>query len=301
MARASLREVIFNPAKIIKHMGGLGYLKWIPDKLYLNICYKAAFGKKLNLENPETFNEKLQWLKLYNRKEIYTSMVDKYEVKKYVADIIGEKYIIPTYGVWENFDDINFSKLPDKFVLKCTHDSGGIVICKDKKSFDLKKARSKINKSMKRRFFYVGREWPYKNVKPRIIAEKYMETQESDDLQDYKLMCFGGKVYYTLVCQDRYANSGLRESFFDNNWNLTTFRRKNPLCKGNVQKPQSFDEMVLLAEKLSDKIPFLRVDFYEIDGRPYFGEMTFFPGNGFEKFEPDEYDLCLGELINLPK
>ena len=186
--KTSIKDVILNPAKIIKHLGGKGYFKWMPDELYLRICYRAALGKRLDLENPKGFNEKLQWLKLYDHNPVYTTMVDKSTAKDYVAKIIGEQYIIPTYGVWDKFEDIDFDSLPNQFVLKCTHDSGGLVICKNKAELNMKATEKKIKSSLKRQFYYVGREWAYKNVKPRIIAEKLMTEPEVQDLDDYKLM-----------------------------------------------------------------------------------------------------------------
>ena len=191
----------------------------INDELYLKMMYWIRLNKKLNLDNPKGFNEKLQWLKLYDRQEKYTKMVDKYEAKKYVSNIIGEEYIIPTIGIYENFDEINFDELPNKFVMKCTHDSGGIVICRDKKNFDINIAKKKINKCLKTNYYYPGREWPYKNVKPRIIIEKYMEEKNFTQLNDYKFMCFDGKVKCCFVCSERdNKNEGLAVTFFDENW-----------------------------------------------------------------------------------
>lgn len=282
-------------------MNKLGLYDNMPDEEYLKRLYKSVMGKELDIDNPKTFNEKLQWLKLYNRCPEYTTMVDKYAVKRYVADKIGEKYIIPTLGVWDHFDDIDFSTLPKQFVLKCTHDSGGLVICKDKAKLDVKKAKSKIEKSLKNNFYLMGREWPYKNVKPRIIAEQYMEDNpDSQDLTDYKLMCFNGKVKCSFTCTSRYAKDGLKVTFFDTNWERMPFERHYPAEPNQICKPKSYEEMTQLAEKLADKIPFVRIDFYEIKGKPYFGEMTFFPGNGMEEFTPEEWDGTLGSWIELP-
>lgn len=279
----------------------LGLCFLMSDELYLRRLYKLVFGKELDLENPKTFNEKLQWLKLYDRKPEYTTMVDKYAVKQYVANKIGDEYIIPTLGVWDNFDDIDFNTLPKRFVLKCTHDSGGLVICKDKSKLDIKKAKSKIEKSLKTNFYLVGREWPYKNVKPRIIAEQYMEDNpDSQDLIDYKLMCFNGKVKCSFTCTNRYAKEGLKVTFFDTNWEKMPFERHYPADFNKIEKPITYVEMTNLAEKLAENIPFVRIDFYEIKGRPFFGEMTFFPGNGMEKFTPKEWDETLGSWIDLP-
>lgn len=295
--------------KIIKYFFNSKYRKlinlyrgkydYLNDEEYLKLKYKLVMGKELNLDNPKTFNEKLQWLKLYDRNSNYIKMVDKYEVKKYVSDILGQEYIIPTLGVWDKFDQIDFDKLPNQFVLKCTHDSGGIVICKNKDVFDKKQAQKIIEKSLSRNYFKSGREWPYKYVKPRIIAEKLLEDS-SGDLKDYKLMCFNGKVKLTFVCSDRFSNKGLKVTFFDNEWNKLPFIRKYPSDNNIIKKPEKFNKMIELAEKLAVNIPFVRVDFYELDKIIYFGELTFFPGSGLEKFSPDKWDYILGDFINLP-
>lgn len=280
--------------------------KLIPDKVFLEYEFKKTIGRSLNLRNPQTFNEKLQWLKLYDRKPIYTAMVDKYEAKKYVANIIGDQYIIPTIGVWNNFDEIEFDSLPLQFVLKTTHDSGGVVVVKDKRKLDIDSARSKIEKSLRRNYYYsLGREWPYKNVKPRIIAEKYMSdesgiSQDSGELTDYKLMCFNGKVRCTFTCTDRF-NGGLKVTFFDNDWNVLPFERHYPKSDKPIARPRQFEKMKELAEKLSKDIPFVRTDFYEVGDDIYFGELTFFPGSGFEEFNPESWDYELGSWIRLPE
>lgn len=275
--------------------------RYIPDKLFLKILFKRCMDKRLNLANPQTFNEKLQWLKLYDRRQEYTTMVDKYAVKKYIADIIGEKYIIPTLGVWNHFDEINFSKLPKQFVLKCTHDSGGLVICKDKNNLDMKAAKEKLESSLKRNYYWSGREWPYKNVKPRIIAEPYMEDTKVHELIDYKFMCFNGEVKCSFTCSERFSKDGLKVTFFDKDWNVMPFERHYPKSANPPTKPINYDKMLQFAEKLSKGIPFVRVDFYEINGKLYFGELTFYPGSGFEEFTPEEWDYKLGSWINLPK
>src|SRR4051812_46457707 len=184
-----INRIIERPALIILWACQLGWLNWLPDKIYLRMLYRIRMKKKLNWKNPKTFNEKLQWLKLHDRQQKYNSMVDKYEAKQYVSDRIGSEYIIPTYGVWDSFEEINFDMLPDQFVLKCTHDCGGLVICRDKNTFDIEKAREKITKCLKRNYYYHTREWPYKGVKPRVIAEKYMEDSSSVVLKDYKFYC----------------------------------------------------------------------------------------------------------------
>lgn len=286
---------------IIVALGSRGMLNCLPDKVYLKMAYKEAMGKSLDLENPKTFNEKLQWLKLYDRKPIYTSMVDKYEAKKFASDIIGEEYIIPTLGVWDRFDDIDFSSLPDQFVLKCTHDSGGLVICRDKKNFDVENARGIINKSLKREYYWVGREWPYKNVKPRIIAETYMEDKTTHDLPDYKFFAFNGEVKALFIATERNAKD--RETkfdFYDSEFRHLPFTNGHPNAEKEPKKPKCFEEMKHLAEKLSENIPQLRVDFYEVDQKVYFGELTFSHWSGFVPFEPEEWDYTFGKWISLP-
>lgn len=254
------------------------------------------------MTDPITFNEKLQWLKLYDHKPVYTTMVDKYEAKQYVADRIGKEYIIPTLGVWDRFDEIDFSKLPDQFVLKCTHDSGGLVICKDKSQLDLDSARKKINNCLKRNYFWVGREWPYKNVKPRIIAEKYMEDPETKELRDYKFFCFNGVAKALFIASDRQtAGEETKFDFFDINFNHLPFTNGHPNAEIAPTKPDSFSEMVTLAEKLSKGIPHVRVDFYDVNGKVYFGELTFSHWSGFVPFRPKEWDEIFGSWIVLPE
>lgn len=293
-----IKKFIFNPGKRFNFLASKGFYKWMNDERFLRRAYKMNFGVELNLNNPQTFNEKLQWLKLYDRKDIYTMMVDKYEVKKYVADIIGEEYIIPTFGVYDKFDEIDFDKLPNQFVIKCTHDSGGVVICKDKSKLDKKVARKKINKSLKRNFYYNYREWPYKNVKPRILIEKYMEDKDAGELVDYKVMCFNEKAKMIFTCTERFGD-GLKVTFFDLGWNKLPFERHYPSSNKNIPRPKNLKKMIELSEKMSKDISFVRMDWYEINGELYFGEYTFYPGSGFEEFTPEEWDRKLGNLIDL--
>lgn len=280
----------------------LGFYKLLNDKKYLELLYYRKMNKKIDLENPKTYNEKLQWLKLYDRKPIYTTMVDKYEAKNYVAERIGEEHIIPTLGVWDKFEDIDFDSLPDRFVLKCTHDSGGLVICKDKSEFDYKKAKKKIKKSLKRNYYWSGREWPYKDVKPRIIAEQYMEDAETAELRDYKFFCFNGEAKMIFIATDRQKkDEETKFDFFDMDYNHLPIVNGHPNSKKVPQKPKNFEQMRILAEALSDRIPHLRVDFYEVDGNVYFGEMTFFHFSGMVPFEPQEWDEIIGSWIDLPE
>lgn len=282
---------------MIKRLSIKGLLNWIPDKQFLQFSYRIEMGYPLNLKDPKTFNEKLQWLKLYNRNPEYTTMVDKYTVKKYISEKIGAEYIIPTLGVWNSFDEIDFDALPDQFVLKCTHDSGGLVVCRDKSCLNMDAARKKIETSLSNNFYYMGREWPYKDVPHRIIAEQYM----ADNLRDYKLFCFDGVPRMTLVCSERFTKDGLKEDFYDEAWNHLNVQRP---AHGNailpIQRPKQYELMKKLATKLSEKMPFARIDFYEINEKVYFGEITFYPDSGFEGFKPEEWDLKLGEWIKLP-
>lgn len=280
----------------------LGLLKWMPDKQYLQLYYFIKFKKLLDLENPKTYNEKLQWLKLYDRNPEYTKLVDKYEVKAYVAEKIGEEYIIPTLGVWNSVEDIDFDALPDQFVLKCTHDSGGLVICRDKSKLNIEEAKRELNSSLKSNFYYIGREWPYKNVKPRILAESYMEDAATGELNDYKFYCFDGVAKVMLVATDRQKEGEeAKYDFYNMDFEHLGFRRGHPNSTKPVKKPETFEHMRMLAEKLSNGFPQLRVDFYEVNGKNYFGELTLFPGNGTTPFEPEEWDYTLGDWITLPE
>ena len=270
----------------------------VPDKLFLKIVYRKMMGEELNLNNPRTFNEKLQWLKLYDRKPEYTRMVDKYEAKNYVASIIGVNHIIPTLAVYNSVDEIDFEALPNQFVLKCTHDSGGVVVCKDKLTFDRRNALEKLRDGLKRNFYYQNREWPYKNVKPRIIAEQYKEDS-SGGLIDYKLMCFNGCVKCSFVVTNRHQESPIYVDFYDRDWNHLPFSRHYLNSNKEVKRPVNYNKMIQFAEKLSKGIPFVRVDFYEVENKVYFGEMTFYPGSGFEEFKPKEWDAKLGDMIDI--
>lgn len=295
-----IKKYMLKPSLLVLKLNKCGFFKGLNDSRALHLIYKLKTGKKLNLEDPQTFNEKIQWLKLNDRNDIYTTMVDKYEVKKYVSNIIGEEYIIPTLGVYSNFDEINFDVLPQSFVIKCTHDSGGLVIVKDKDKFNKKKARKMITKLLNKNFYYRGREWPYKNVKPRIIIEKFM-SNNGKELFDYKIHNFNGTPKFILVCKDRHKETGLTEDFFDIDWNHLNIRRpSHDNSKEKIAKPKKLNEMINLSKKLSKNIPFVRTDFYITDNRIYFGEITFYPASGFENFVPDEYDKIFGDMLVLP-
>lgn len=272
----------------------------IPDRIYLQIVYFRHFKKFIDFDNPKTFNEKIQWLKLNYRKEEYTNLVDKYRVKQYITKLIGEEYVIPTLGVWKNVDDIDFKSLPEKFVLKCNNDSGGIVICKNKKDFDEVKAKSFLKERLKNNGYWYGREWPYKNVKPCIIAEKYMEDSISKDLEDYKFFCFNGSMEFFDIDIDRFIEH--RSNYYDRNGNFLPFGKTYcpPDYTKKIEMPKNLDKMIELAETISHNTVLSRIDFYEIDGQVYFGEITFYPGSGFSPFTDEKWDYKLGDMIDLP-
>lgn len=293
-----IKKVLKDPRKIIIYLASKGIIKY-DDEKYLKYVFKEKTKEDLNLDNPQTFNEKLQWLKLYDRNPIYTKMVDKYEVREYVKEIIGEEYLIPCLGVYNSTKEIDFDKLPNQFVLKTTHDSGTIVICKDKKNFDKKAAIKKINKRLKRKYYYLWREWPYKNVKPRIIIEKYMEDKKQKVLNDYKFYCFDGQPRMMFVVVDRGKET--KTNFYDMEFNKIDVSQTYPNFDKKINKPKQFDKMIELCKKLSKDIPHVRVDFYIINDKVYFGELTFFDAAGFDKFTPDKYDYILGKWIDISK
>ena len=315
-----------DPDKLIVRLNENGFHWMFSDRTFLKHLYRYSTKNRLNLKNPTSFNEKLQWLKLYNRKPEYTAMVDKYEVKRYVADKIGEEYIIPTLGVWDKFDDIDFDALPDQFVLKCTHDSGGLVICRDKRKLNKKLIKKKIQKSLKRNYYWHNREWPYKNVKPRIIVEEYLkdepteaekredgkiscgELQQKHGFLDYKFMCFHGEVKALFLdigvigdgeghAEEYYRN------VYDREGNLMPVLETRENYPIEVELPSNLNEMVNIAEKLSEGIPHVRVDLYRLStGQIKFGELTFFHGSGMSnRFIPEEWDTIFGGWITLPE
>lgn len=274
------------------------------DAEYLKKMYKARVGRELNLDNPKRISEKLQWLKLYYRRPEFTNMVDKYEVKKIVAEKIGSEYVLPTLKVWDRAEDIDVSDLPNEFVLKCTHDSGGFVICKDKSTFDVEAAKEKLGKRLKRNFFYGDREWPYKNVKPRIIAEPFVDTLGKPESVEYKLTCFNGHVGFSTFCggiaHDEFKKR--KNDHYDRDFKpMPWWTFYEPSGEYLTEEPEFLQEMIDIAEKLSEGIPYLRVDFYRHNGQTYFGEMTFYTWGGFLIFNPDEWDEKLGDMLELPE
>lgn len=301
MLKQGFRYIVDEEYRFYFNRSHLGMYRNMPDEEYLKKLFRLKMGYSLNLDDPKTFSEKIQWLKLYDRKPEYTKMVDKYEVKKYVADHIGGEYLIPTLGVWNHFNEIDFDKFPDQFVLKCTHDSHGLSICKDKTKWNKREAKKKLEQGLHRNYYYGLREWPYKNVKPRILAEKYMEDAETKELRDYKFFCFNGQVRAMFIATDRQDSStDTKFDFFDMKGNHLPFTNGHPNAQPCPQLPVNFNRMQELAEVLSKDIPHVRVDFYEVNKKIYFGEITFFHWSGLKPFDPPEWDRIFGEWIDLP-
>ena len=289
---------------VLRYCGGL-----LSDKLFLECMYYMQTGKRLNLKAPKSFSEKMQWLKLYNRRPEYTMMVDKYAVKDYVAKIIGREHIIPTIGVWDRPEEIAWDELPKQFVLKTTHGGGnkGVIVCTDKNKLDKKATVRKLKSAMKIDLYKSLAEWPYKNVRRRILAEEYLSDGDEaenesipHDLVDYKFLCFNGKPRYCMVVSNRRTNKSY--DFFDNDWNHMPFRLQNfPNAKTTPAKPRHHETMLMLAAEIAKGHPHLRVDFYDVEGKVYFGEITFFTLSGYNTINPEEWDTKLGSYIHLPK
>jgi hypothetical protein len=294
-----IKNALENPERIFMYLVGKGYFNWLRDDLYLKMVYRFKTGRRLELKKPATFNEKLQWLKLYDRNPLYTKLVDKYEVKKYVADIVGEEYIIPLIGVYDSIDDMDFNILPDKFVLKCTNDSGSVIICTNKAELNVEETRAKINKHLKRRYYYHSREWPYKNIKPRIVCEEFVSESDKPP-EDYKVMCFNGHAKLVQIHKDRFSSSHLVD-FYDLKWNKTSIHVEGfPNTDIVIPRPGNFEKMISLSEILSKDKHYVRIDWYVIGSKLYFGEITFFDASGFLNFENYNDDLLLGSWIKLP-
>lgn len=295
-------ETLKNPWKLFYLAAAQGHFTRMPDNQYLKCMFRARMGRKLDLDNPQTFNEKLQWLKLHDRRPEYTIMVDKYKVRDYIADKLGEEYLIPLLGVWDDPDEIDFEALPDQFVLKCNHNSGtGMCICKDKSKLDIEKVKKELRKGLAQDYYLTGREWPYKNVPRKIICEQYMEdSSQKDSLTDYKFFCFNGVADCVMVCLDRFSGD-TKFYFFDKNWKLKrmNIRGKNAPEGFTIPKPSCMDEMFRIAEQLSEGLSFSRIDLYECNGKIYFGEITFFPDSGFDANLLPETDQYFGEMIDL--
>ena len=292
---------IKDPHKLFLYLAGKGYFDRMPDARYLRMKYRAKMRRKLDLRSPVTFNEKLQWLKLHDRRAEYTVMVDKARVREYVSEKIGDQYLIPLLGVWDTPEQIDFDALPQRFVMKCNHNSGlGMCICTDKERLDLGKVRAELARGLAQDYYLTGREWPYKDVPRRIVAEQFLKS-DPGGLTDYKIHCFNGIPRFILVCRDRFAEGGLTEDFFTPEWERMEVKRPQiPNGAAPTPRPEKLDEMLLLAEKLSKGIPFLRVDLYYVEGKIYFSELTFYPASGFEGYDPPQWDKTFGDYLILP-
>lgn len=277
-------------------------MRFLDDERYTKLAYRVRMGERLNLANPRKYNEKLQWLKLYDHNPLYTTIVDKYAVKDYISKIIGEQYIIKTLGVWDRFDDIDFDSLPNQFVLKTTHGGGntGVVICRDKSTFKKDYAKVKLNKSLRQDAYMTSREWPYKNVPRRIIAEEYMEDERTGELRDYKFFCFDGEPKALFVASERQKLEEPCFDFFDVEYNHLDLRCSHPQAAITPEKPKSFANMLEIAKSLSKGFPHVRVDLYDINGKPYFGELTLYHWEGLMPFYPEKWNDIFGNWLKLP-
>lgn len=277
-------------------------MRLLSDEQYTKLAYRVRMGERLNLLTPKKYNEKVQWLKLYDHNPLYPTIVDKYAVKDYVKKIIGEQYIIKTLGVWDRFSDIDFDGLPCQFVLKTTHGGGntGVVICRDKSDFNMRTAKEKLVKSLRKDAYMVSREWPYKSVPRRIIAEEYMEDTKTGELRDYKFFCFDGEPKALFVASERQNHEEPCFDFFDTDYNHLDLRCSHPLAAVPPEKPDSFDEMLKLARLLSKGFPHVRVDLYDINGKPYFGELTLYHWEGLMPFFPESWNDTFGSWLKLP-
>lgn len=301
MNKTTIKRLIENPWHLAVTFARRGWLNWLPDKTYLSLLFRALLKKRMNWDDPKTFNEKMQWLKLYDRDPIYSAMVDKYEVKKIVSDRIGQEYVVPILGgPWNSVEEIDFSVLPDQFVLKTTHDCGGVQICKDKATFDKEKASAFLNRHMKRNYFLHCREWPYKNIVPRIFAEQYISDESNAVLPVYKIFCFGGQPKIIQAIQnDKQKDETI--DYFDIRWNKLDLKQNFPNSEVPPERPGHLDAMIHIARELSKGHAFIRIDLYEANGSVFFSEYTFYSDAGFAKFEPCQWDEILGSWIDLPK
>ena len=305
----AVKQIMKDPKYIFRIMNSHGILRILPDRPFLKLMWWVETGSRLNLKNPKGFNEKLQWLKLYDRRPEYTRYTDKILVRDFVRDTIGEEHLVPLIGIWDSPEEIDFDSLPDQFVLKCNHNSGGgMCICTDKSKLDVQNIKNKLKASLHKNIFFDKREWPYKNIVPRILCEQFMVDHDpqntSGTLIDYKFHCFNGEPKFLYVGTDDISSGTkgeLKLSFFDLDWKISPFYRSDhkPIAI-DVEKPKCFDEMIDIARKLSKGIPFVRVDLYWVNGQILFSEMTFFPGGGNGYFSPEEWENRLGDWIVLP-
>lgn len=274
----------------------------LPQKSFLKMHYKHETGKALNLENPIDFSEKIQWLKIYYKPPILTQLVDKYEVRSYVSDRVGERYLNEMYGVYRRPEDINFSALPKKFILKATHGWDMNLVIKNDENLDISRITEITRKWLATNHYYnTGMEWAYKNIKPGLIAENFMVEKGRHAISDYKFYCFNGVPKMVQLDMDRGGNAhSIR--YYDLNWERLPFVIKgNTVSEDNIEKPKNFDKMIEIARELSTGFPFVRVDLYNIEGKIVFGEMTFYPGDGRTQLEPERYNRIYGDYIKLPR
>lgn len=277
--------------------------RFVPDKMYLSLVYRLSLKKKMNWKSPQTYNEKIQWLKIYGRTDENRIMADKYLVKEYVSKKIGKEYVIPLLGVWDNENEIDFEKLPNRFVLKCNQNSGtGMVVCKDKSLLDIDKVKKGLRKGLKEDYYSISREYAYKDIPRKIIAEEYVEDNKTKELRDYKFFCFNGDPKIMFIASGRSKGEhNVTFDFYDMDFNHLPFTNGHPNASFMIEKPDGFEEMKELSKKLSQGIPHVRVDFYEANGRIYFGEFTFSHWGGLKPFDPEEWDYKLGSWIELPQ
>lgn len=300
MSIKKIEKYFRNPILLWNRLCAMFPNLFVNDERFIKLRWSLSMNYKLDLNNPKTYSEKLQWLKLNNRNPLYTQMVDKIGAKEYVAEKIGKQYIIPTIATYDNVNEIDWASLPNQFVIKCTHDSGGLVICKDKSKLDIQKAKAKLASSLKTDNYTRTREWPYKNVPRRLICEKYMVDESGVELKDYKFLCFNGVPQVMFIASGR-ASNDVRFNYYDMAFSQLDFKQSHLNINGTVNRPKCFDEMKAIATKLSEGIPHVRVDLYEIDGKVYFGELTFFHFSGFSPFYPEKWDRILGDMLVLPK
>ncbi|MGN0354886.1 MAG: ATP-grasp fold amidoligase family protein [Muricoprocola sp.] len=297
-------KYIKNPYRVFASLSSKGKLLWMDEKVAVPLIYHGKVGEKLDLHNPVTFNEKLQWLKVYDHNPLYTKLVDKHEVRKYVEQWLGKEYLIPEIGIWESPEEIDFSILPSQFVIKCTHDSGSTIVCRNKDNLNKEDVIAQLNQRMRKSHYWIGREWPYKNVKPRIIAEKFMGVEQESRLTDYKFYCFNGEPKFLYISIGLENHETAQISFFDLNGKLMPFARADfRRLEIELEMPSKFKEMIEIARKCAKQVAsdFLRVDLYQINGQIYFSEFTFTPCSGYMEFVPKEYDRIIGDMLKLNK
>jgi len=297
-----IKKAVSQPRLVLEWLLCKSHLLYnMSDEKYLKFLWRLKKGTSLDLDTPQTYNEKLQWLKLYDRKSLYTQIVDKITVKDYVSNIIGSEYVIPTIAIWDSVEEIDLESLPNQFVLKTNNgsSSAGVIVCKNKNSFDLEAAKKRIKKSMKGSVWKDMREWPYKDIVPKVFAEKYLEDS-SGELQDYKFFCFDGEVKAMFIATERFSEE-VKFDFFDADFNHLDLYQIHPMSGHSISKPEGFDEMKQIAAKLSEGFPHVRVDLYNVNGRIYFGEITFYHHGGFAPFHPEQWDYTFGDWIKLPK